>query len=114
MKIIKNRIMRNHIIIVIVILFIATACQKQTEQKNFEFEVLAENLDTPWAIDFLPDDRIIFTERNGKVSVLEEGKIKIVGNIKVSEVSESGLLGIAADPEFDKNRFVYVYVINCI
>jgi len=52
---------------------------------------------------------MIFTERNGKVSILENGKIKAVGNIKVSEVSESGLLGIAADPEFDKNRFVYVY-----
>ncbi len=78
-------------------------------QKGFEIEILAENLDTPWAIDFLPDGRMIFTERNGIVSILENGKIKIVANLNVSEVSESGLLGIAVDPEFDKNNFVYVY-----
>src|SRR3989338_2608324 len=79
------------------------------EQNGFEIEILAENLDTPWAIDFLPDGRMIFKERNGRVSILENEDIKVVAKINVSEVSESGLLGITVNPDFNKNNFVYVY-----
>ena len=81
-----------------------------TSKLQVETTVLAENLDTPWAMDFLPNETIIFTERNGKVSLLEKnGKIEQVGNISVSQVSESGLLGIAVDPDFNQNRYVYIY-----
>jgi len=82
---------------------------KPVKQSGFESEVLIENLDTPWAIDFLPNGELIFTERQGRVSVFDNGELRVVGTIKVSEVSESGLLGIAVDPEFNKNRFVYLY-----
>lgn len=94
------------------LLILATGCQTVTEPSigsEFELDILAENLDTPWAIDFLPDGRMIFTERPGRVNVLDNGSIAVVGNIKVSEISESGLLGIAVDPEFDRNNFVYLY-----
>lgn len=80
-----------------------------TEQKGFEAEILVQNLDTPWAIDFLPDGKMIFTERPGRISIFDDGGVKVVGNINVSEISESGLLGIAVDPEFDRNHFIYVY-----
>ncbi len=81
-----------------------------TSKLQVETTVLAENLDTPWAMDFLPNETIIFTERNGKVSLLEKnGKIEQVGNISVSQVSESGLLGIAVGPDFNQNRYVYIY-----
>ena len=72
------------------------------------YEIVVNGLDTPWAIDFLPDDTMIFTERGGRVSVLDEG-VRVIANIEVSEVSESGLSGIAVDPDFEENRFVYVY-----
>lgn len=95
--------------ILIVVTYIYFINTKKIEQKYPEIEVLAENLDTPWAIDFLPDGKMIFTERYGKVSILDNGKITAVADINVSEISESGLLGIAVDPDFEKNRFVYVY-----
>ncbi|MEK0341966.1 MAG: PQQ-dependent sugar dehydrogenase, partial [Nitrosopumilus sp.] len=79
------------------------------EQEDFEIKVLVENLDTPWAIDFLPDDKMIFTERFGKISIFSGKETKVIGNIEVNEISESGLLGIAVDPEFDKNNFIYIY-----
>lgn len=82
---------------------------KPINQRGYETETLALNLDTPWAIDFLPDNGMIFTERSGRVSILEKGTIKIVGNIDVVEMGESGLLGIAVDPEFNTNKFVYLY-----
>lgn len=95
-------------ILIVTILFIFII-SKQTEQKGYEIEVLVENLDTPWAIDFLPDNSMIFTERYGRVSILDKDELKIIGNITVNEKSESGLLGIAVDPEFTKNKLIYIY-----
>ncbi len=93
----------------LLIVFVYLFTPKKIEQEGFKTEVLAENLDTPWAIGFLPDGGIIFTERHGRVSILNNGEIKDAASINVSEVSESGLLGIAVDPEFYINNFVYVY-----
>lgn len=75
----------------------------------YETVVVAKDLDTPWAIDFLPDERLIFTQRNGKLSIIENGTVKIVAQLNVSEVSESGLLGVAVDPDFISNHFIYLY-----
>ena len=94
------------LILFILLIFIL---QKPAEEKGLELETLADNLDTPWAIDFLPDGRMIFTERGGKVSLFDDGEFIAVANIKVNEESESGLLGIAVDPEFSENKFIYVY-----
>lgn len=110
----KSAIKRVIVIIIAIILiaaalFLYLVAPKQIKQGSFKAEVLIGNLDTPWAIDFLPDDRMIFTERSGRVSVLDEGGLKVIANINVSEISESGLLGIAVDPEFSKNKYIYVY-----
>src|SRR3989344_533905 len=104
---------KNLIFIIIgaslLVIFIYLIMPKRVEQKGFEIEVMAENLDTPWAVDFLPDGRMIFTERHGRVSILEDEKVNFVANLDVSEVSESGLLGISVDPNFANNKFVYLY-----
>lgn len=67
-------------------------------------------LDTPWALDFAPDGRIFISERPGRIRVVANGKL--LGEpwmtIAVNEVGEAGLLGLALDPEFAQNRFVYV------
>ena len=99
------------IFILVIFVFYQLSNQEIESYENFELEVLAENLDTPWAIDFFPNGKMIFTERFGRVSVLnlETKEIKIMGEIDVSERGESGLLGIAVDPEFEENNFVYVY-----
>lgn len=74
--------------------------------------ILAKNLDLPWAIDFLPNGTMIFTERVGKVNLLENnGTVVTVGNINVTEGVgiEPGLLGIAVDPNFNQNHYIYLY-----
>ncbi len=74
-----------------------------------EPETVVEGLDTPWAIAFLPDGRMMFTERGGRVSVLENGSPRMLANLAVEETGEGGLHGIAVDPGFAGNRFVYIY-----
>jgi glucose/arabinose dehydrogenase len=101
------------IIIAVAVLIIVSALYliipKPVTQQGYKTEILAENLDIPWAIDFLPNGTMIFTERVGRVSILDNGTTKTVGNINVTQMGESGLLGIAVDPEFNTNKFVYLY-----
>ena len=108
-KIKRNIVFAIIALFVLVVILLVTFLPKPVVQNGYELEIIAENLDTPWAIDFLPDGKMIFTERHGRVGILDDGRMKVLGNIAVSEVSESGLLGVAVDPEFSSNNFVYLY-----
>jgi glucose/arabinose dehydrogenase len=72
-------------------------------------EIVASQLEVPWAIDFLPDGKMIFTEKPGRISVVDQGQVKNVGNINVTATGEGGLLGIAVDPNFNQNKYIFVY-----
>ena len=73
---------------------------------------VASGLEAPWEIAFLPDGRALVTERPGRVRLLSAG-LKLrddpVAEIEVEAIGESGLLGLAVDPRFRRNRFVYLY-----
>ncbi|EKD65667.1 MAG: hypothetical protein ACD_50C00019G0003 [uncultured bacterium] len=77
------------------------------------FAVVAENLDTPWALVFLPDQSILVTERPGRVrfvkndGTLQEQPIATLENVR--EIGEGGLLGITLHPNFSSNNYVYLY-----
>jgi glucose/arabinose dehydrogenase len=73
---------------------------------------VATGLEAPWEIAFLPDGRALVTERPGRVRLLSaSGKLREepAATVEVQAVGEGGLLGLAIDPEFDSNRFVYLY-----
>lgn len=75
--------------------------------------IIAEGLDTPWAIAFLPDQSMLVTERKGtvrlvtKVGQLQEAPVATISSAK--EIGEGGLLGIALHPDFQNNNLVYLY-----
>ena len=75
--------------------------------------VVAEGLDTPWAIAFLPDKSMLVTERGGIVRLVDSsGKLQetpVATLSQVKEIGEGGLLGIALHPNFSSNKFVYLY-----
>ena len=73
---------------------------------------VASGLEAPWEIAFLPDGRALVTERPGRVRLLSRGlalRPQPVAEVEVSALGESGLLGLAVDPRFERNRFVYLY-----
>lgn len=76
---------------------------------NLNVEVVARRLQTPWAIAFAPDGRIFLTERPGRIRVIKNGALEKEPwmRLDVYETGESGLLGLALDPAFGKNRYVY-------
>ncbi len=76
-----------------------------------QIEVLAENLNVPWGMDFLPDGRLLFTERDGNISVVNY-QTKVVTSIAKrnnNAQAEGGLLGLAVDPLFSENHFIFIY-----
>src|SRR3990172_3372794 len=77
---------------------------------DFSIDVLSKGLDTPWAIDFAPDGRIFITERSGRIRVLDRGHLRPDPwmSLEVAAAGEAGLLGLALDPRFAQNFFVYV------
>ena len=63
------------------------------------------------AMDFTPDGRLLYTERTGAVRVVVNGTwvITPVFQFPVATQGERGLLGIAVDPGFVSNHYVWVY-----
>jgi len=75
-------------------------------------ETAATGLEVPWEIAFLPDGRALITERPGRVRLLSAaGRLQAapVAQVSVASDGEGGLLGLAVDPQFARNRFVYLY-----
>src|SRR3989344_2256445 len=75
--------------------------------------VVASNLEIPWALVFLPDNNIMFTERPGRVRFISSNgnlapsPIAVINEVK--HYGEGGLMGITTHPDFENNRFVYLY-----
>jgi glucose/arabinose dehydrogenase len=78
-----------------------------------EVSVVAEGMNDVWDVAVLPDGRALVTERPGRVRLLSDGKLQdepaALVNVVETDGSESGLLGLAVDPKFADNGFVYLY-----
>lgn len=71
-------------------------------------QVLLDNRDRVWDMAFLPTGELMFTERKGTLSVYKDNVAKTITTISdVSPNGEGGLLGLAIDPGFEANRYLY-------
>jgi aldose sugar dehydrogenase len=85
--------------------------QDSAGETKFRVETVASNLEVPWAFAFLPDGNLLFTERRGRVRIIEGGRLRaepvfIVPDVEPS--SESGLMDVSLHPKFAENKFVYL------
>lgn len=83
----------------------------ETETPSPTYEILAENLDIPWDLAFLPNERILVTERSGRLQLIAKDGTRT--QIPVPEVmsrGEGGLLGLVLHPDFENNHFLYIYL----
>ncbi|WP_353186727.1 PQQ-dependent sugar dehydrogenase [Bosea sp. (in: a-proteobacteria)] len=74
-------------------------------------ETVAGGLEHPWGLAFLPDGRMLVTERPGRLRIVDaKGDLSrpISGVPSVMARGQGGLLGIALDPDFARNRLVYL------
>jgi glucose/arabinose dehydrogenase len=78
---------------------------------NFKIEKVAGGLEVPWSIVWAPDGRMIFTERPGRVRVIEKGALNPKPLFVVPDVEssgETGLMSVALHPQFSSNHFIYL------
>jgi glucose/arabinose dehydrogenase len=83
----------------------------ETEEASIAVRTVADGLDHPWAIAFLPDGGALVTERPGRLRHLSsDGALSepIAGTPEVDARDQGGLLDVALDPDFSANRLVYL------
>ncbi len=91
------------------------AAPRQLNESDIPYRpvVAASGLQVPWSLAITPDQRFFFTERPGTVRVIAEGKLLpdpvIAFPAPFISQGEGGLLGIAVDPLFAQNHYLYVY-----
>ena len=85
--------------------------QRVPEENRFVKEILDFNLDEPMEIDELPGRGILFVERRGTIKLydFEAEATKQIAGVPVFYGNEDGLLGIAVDPNFEKNNWIYLF-----
>ncbi len=86
------------------------------KETRFQVETVAEGLEVPWAFAWLPNKDLVFTERPGRVRIIQNGKLKPEPVYTVPDVEpsgESGLMDITLHPRYAANKFAYLaYAYN--
>lgn len=82
-----------------------------SEKQTFKIEVLTRGIETPWGIAFLPDGRLLITERPGRVRILDkDNKLSDpVKGIPAAHVQQDGgLLDVTVHPQYAQNGWIYL------
>jgi glucose/arabinose dehydrogenase len=82
----------------------------RAEQHTFKFEMVADGLATPWGLAFLPDGRLLVTERPGALRVIENGKLlpAIEGTPAAWTQQDGGMFDVEVDPNYTQNGWLYL------
>ena len=93
------------------LLLIASTAHAATLPSGFSETLVASGLSSPTTMQFAPDGRLFISEQGGRLRVVKDGALLPTPflTVTVNSSGERGLLGIAFDPAFASNHFVYVY-----
>ena len=83
----------------------------ESELHTFRVETWVDGLELPWGMAFLPDGRMLVTERPGRLRVIENGVLNptpITGLPQVHAKQDGGLLDVTVHPDFAKNGWIYL------
>lgn len=77
---------------------------------SWKVELVAENLEIPWSIVFTSPQRLLVSERPGRVREIVDGQLNpqaLYTFADVATVEETGLMGMALDPDYAANNTLY-------
>ena len=82
----------------------------ETEKQKVRIEVLTADLNTPFALAFLPDGRLLITERPGRLRIWANGKLSepVKGTPAVHAVQDGGMLDVEVHPRYAQNGWIYL------
>ena len=89
---------------------VLAASTESPVEDRFTKVVFDENLFEPMELDLLDDGRILFIERRGAVKIYDpqKGETETIAEMDVFSKFEEGLIGVALDPDYAANRWVYI------
>ncbi len=106
--------------VVAAFVLISAASPQQSQRQSLEFKTdtqkirvvpIAEGMDSPWSMVFLPGGGILVTERPGRLRLIRNGKLEdepIAGLPAIQFGTHGGLLDVALHPNFAKNNWIYL------
>jgi aldose sugar dehydrogenase len=82
----------------------------KSEKQTVKLEVVAKDLETPWGLAFLPDGRLLITERPGKLRIVEKGKMlpPVTGTPVPYVRQDGGMFDVEVHPQYAKNGWIYL------
>lgn len=85
--------------------------QRPPEDNRFEMTVLGQNFNEPTEIAVFKDGRVMFLQRKGEIMLYEPktNKIRQINRFSPYTKHEDGMMGVALDPNFEQNKWVYIY-----
>ena len=97
------------------LLVAASGCSRAAQVvPSYAGQAIARDLETPWALAFAPDGRLFVTERPGRIRVIMHDSLApepwavLAVHESAARGLETGLMGLAIDPQFVRNHRVYV------
>lgn len=101
-------------LVLAVLLTMTSACASNAKDNPFQVDVLAE-FDEPWAMTFLPDGRLLVTEKKGRLLIVtpDGGAVVPVSGVPTLDYGGQGGFGdVALHPDFADNRQVYLSYVE--
>ncbi|WP_423819336.1 PQQ-dependent sugar dehydrogenase [Salinimicrobium sp. TIG7-5_MAKvit] len=82
----------------------------RTDAGDVQVRKIVENLDHPWGMAFLPDGRLLVTERAGTLRILKDSTLSepLMGTPEVFAQGQGGMLDVALHPNFQENQYIYL------
>lgn len=81
----------------------------KSAKQTFKMELVADGLMTPWALAFLPDGRLLITERDGRLRVLDHGRlVDITGAPQTHVQQDGGYFDVEVHPDYARTRWIYL------
>lgn len=95
----------------ILILLVTPVLSARADVPDYRIQTLAEGLSHPWSMAFLPDGRLLVTERDGRLRLIKDGRLHpepVAGVPKAYVASQGGLFDILPHPDWDNNGWLYL------
>ena len=82
----------------------------ETETLTIRLDTVVQGLDVPWGFAFLPNKEMLVTDRNGNFYYIKKdgSKTLITGTPPVVNAGQGGLMDVIVDPDYPKNKFIYL------
>ena len=85
----------------------------KTEKATVRLEVIADGLNTPWGLAFLPDGRLLVTERTvngGTLRIIDKGVLSapVAGTPRVHVQQDAGMFDVEVHPKYAENGWIYL------